>query len=67
MFTTVNIDQRKIRIDVQSEVNHHIRFDNKEYIITPNRFFHPQFSTQCATYGPEYKPAVINYNEEHEM
>ena len=66
VFTTVNIDQRKIRIDVQSEVKH-IRFDNKEYIITPDRLRYDQLDVQCATYSSEYKPAYINYNEEYEM
>ena len=66
-FTTVVTDRRKIDIiDIHSGVKH-IHFDNKEYIITENTFKHHQLSTQCETYGPEYKPAYINYNEEYEM
>ena len=45
----------------------HIQFDNKEYIITPNTFTNDQMAAECATIGPGYKPAYINYKEEYEM
>ena len=45
----------------------HIQFDSKEYILTPNAFYHDQLAAKCAAMGPEHKPAYINYKEEYEM
>ena len=61
-------DKRKIDLFTNEENGtKHIRFDNKEYIITPDGLSHDQLATQCSTYGSEYKPAYINYKEEYEM
>ena len=62
----VIVDKRRIVTYVDNNEKH-IQFDNKEYIITTNKFTRDELHTQCANFGSEYKSAYINYKEEYEM
>ena len=62
----VFVDRRKMLTSVRPGM-FDIRFDSKEYKLTPKLFYHDQLAAECAAIGPEYKPAYINYNEEYEM
>ena len=48
-------------------LRNHIQFDNKEYVLTTNKFRGNELQTRCAGFGSMYKPAYINYKEEYEM